>query len=173
MTIPPGPSTQALTAIAHGLDDRIDAAHEVLRSVVKEGVHPTLHLLVTLAEVIHADARQTAPLSGPVYPMIEDEDTGEPLDVDEVSPGLRFAVQFVSACLNDDMDMAVILYSALVNHVAHNDGEYTIDLVIAVKAIYQWALSAARATRARASFPTEYRQWLSAFMARPPFYKGK
>ncbi|WP_030672280.1 hypothetical protein [Streptomyces sp. NRRL B-1347] len=98
----------------------------MLNPLIEEGPRPAFALAAMLAEAASYIARRDNP--GTHFGMrVEHVLTHEPGSVDDFSPDIKFAAQFVTAWANGDEDTAAALFIALVKQSGLGDGTALVD----------------------------------------------
>ncbi|TQE33109.1 hypothetical protein [Streptomyces ipomoeae] len=130
-------SRQIFDALAHGVAGHDDTAMGLLEPIVRRSDQAMFATICTLAEAASFDARQQATPGEQFGIQVENVDTGGEANVNVLPPGIRFAVQFVTAWANRDRATAEALYQSLY-------GTSPEDLGVGLRAIYEMAVVSLR-----------------------------
>ncbi|WP_060887641.1 hypothetical protein [Streptomyces caniscabiei] len=131
-------SRKIFEALAHGVAGDHDTAMTLLLPVLKRDPRSTYATVCSLAEFASFDALQNQKPGEHFGIEVEHIDTGAEGSANDLTPGIRFAAQFVTAWANRDHDTADALYKAL--HRENPD-----EFVIGVRALYDMAVVSLRA----------------------------
>jgi hypothetical protein len=142
MTATPSPaqleadSKQIFEALAHGVSGDDETAWKLIRPIVRRDDTAMYATICALAESAAFDSIQQHG-AGDFVIEVEDIVTGVEGSVAVLPPGVRFAVQFVTAWANRDQDTAEALYLALYK----SDPD---ELGVGLRALYEMAVVSLR-----------------------------
>lgn len=131
-------SSRIFEALTHGVAGDHDTAMSLLLPALKRNPRSMYATVCSLAESASFDARQHQQPGEHFGIEVEDIKTGAEGSTNDLTPGVRFAAQFVTAWANRDHDTADALYKAL--HRQNPD-----EFVIGVRALYDMAVVSLRA----------------------------
>ncbi|MFZ3595108.1 hypothetical protein [Streptomyces sp. BH104] len=131
-------------AVSYGLADNPDGGLMMLQPYVEDGPSTTYQVLVCLAEAALIRTRQEHRPTCEFGMRIETLD-GDERSTDDLSPGSRFAAQFVTAWANLDEDTTSALFMGL---AARGDREGGTEIGEAVRTLFGFAVATAAEIRA-------------------------
>ncbi|MEU1309456.1 hypothetical protein ABZ419_11255 [Streptomyces cinnamoneus] len=138
--------TRIMTALAHGIHGRHQAAMDLLMPIMQRGPQATCCMLAALADAATLNARRHQP-PGTHFGLAALHLDGSPGDIDNAAPGPRFAARFVTAWANGDHPTAYALYEAMLTGEAKRT--MSDDLAIGIRTVYDMAVTSLRDMRQR------------------------
>ncbi len=108
------PAETIMAALAHGMEGHPEKAAPLFEPFILGGPATSAGLCASLAEMSAMTPRQHLPEGGTFGLLVLNATTGERGDINDVPPGIRFAMQFSTAWGNGERQTAYALFNALI-----------------------------------------------------------
>ncbi|MGW7247742.1 hypothetical protein [Streptomyces decoyicus] len=102
-----------MTALAHGVTGNTEAGLTLLEPIAQRGSVQAAGICAALAENLSTEARANQE-PGTFFGFLVATTDGQPADVNDLPPGIRFAAQFSTAWANGEHRTAYDLFDALI-----------------------------------------------------------